>query len=78
MNKTLLFFLFISTLAFGGQGRGHARSGSAPGAQHSNAPIGTPVASSDREKGTQRAKDVGRGKKKGLSNKEVKPKRHRR
>src|SRR4051794_9186272 len=54
-----------------------ARSGSAPGAQHSNAPLGTPAASSDREKGTERAKDVGRGKKKGLSKKELKLKRHR-
>ncbi len=37
-----------------------------PGAEHSNAPAGTPAASRDRDTGTNRADDVGDGKKEGL------------
>ena len=33
---------------------------------HSNAPAGKPAASTDRDKGTDRASDVGKGKHKGL------------
>jgi hypothetical protein len=47
-----------------GQGRPMA---SVPGAMHSNAPARARAASADRDKGTQRAADVGKGKKKGLS-----------
>src|SRR5262249_20332873 len=36
------------------------------GTAHSNAPAGTPAASKDRDNGTARADDVGKGKKKGL------------
>jgi len=44
-------------------------AGSSPGAEHSNAPAGTPAASSDRDFGRDRAEDVGNGKKKGLTKK---------
>jgi hypothetical protein len=51
------------------QGRGHGQppSGTTPGSTRSNAPAGTPAASADRDKGTERAEDVGKGKKKGLN-----------
>ena len=42
-------------------------SGTVPGPMHSNAPLRSRAASADRDKGIQRATDVGRGKKKGLS-----------
>jgi hypothetical protein len=44
----------------------HGPSGSVPGSQHSNAPADTRSASSDRDKGTDRAADEGKGKHKGL------------
>jgi hypothetical protein len=47
-----------------GQGR---PMGSVPGAMHSNAPARSRAASADRDKGNQRAADVGKGKKKGLA-----------
>lgn len=46
-----------------------------PAANQSNAPAGTPHASSDRDFGRDRAEDVGNGKKKGVAKKEVSPKR---
>ena len=54
-------------------GVSHIPTGVTPGDNHSNAPAGTPAASADRDKGQDRAADVGQGK-----DKEHKknPKRH--
>jgi len=49
------------------QGHGRSQAAGSPGAAHSNAPAGIPAASRDRDHGKQRAQDVGRGKKKGLT-----------
>jgi hypothetical protein len=69
MRKTLIglviFSLPVLTMA---QGRGR---GPAPnmnqGSMHSNAPMNSPAASPNREFGKQRASDVGKGKKKGIT-----------
>ena len=42
-------------------GVSHAPGGLTPGAPHSDAPAGTPAASGDRDKGRDRAADVGKG-----------------
>ena len=61
--------LMIAFVNASAQGKGHTGgpvpSGSTPGAVHSDAPAGTPAASSDRDKGKDRAEDVGKGKDKG-------------
>src|SRR5215470_5421812 len=59
----VLSFALATALTVGAQGKSQATP---PGATHSNAPTGTPAASKDRDKGTDRAEDVGKGKKKGL------------
>ena len=78
MRKGLVIssFLLTAALAFGAQGRGHAKPAT-PGSAHSNAPAGTPAASSDRDKGKDRAEDVGKGKKKGLNKHASKHKHHK-
>jgi len=60
----VLSFALVSALSASAQGKAQTTT---PGAVHSNAPAGTPAASSDRDKGTARAEDVGKGKKKGVS-----------
>jgi len=64
MKRTiiLLSFALLSVITASAQGKPQTSAGSA----HSNAPAGTPAASKDRDKGTARAEDVGKGKKKGL------------
>ena len=47
--------------------QGHGSTGPVPGSSHSNAPADTRSASSDRDKGTDRAADEGKGKHKGLN-----------
>jgi hypothetical protein len=71
------FSLIALVSAAYAQGRGHSGGpvpgtshdpfpgGLTPGATHSDAPAGTPAASSDRDKGKDRAEDVGKGKDKG-------------
>jgi len=59
----LLTFALLSAATAGAQGKSQSAT---PGAAHSNAPAGTPAASKDRDKGTARAEDVGKGKKNGL------------
>ena len=59
----VLSFALLSAMTAGAQGKTQT---TAPGAAHSNAPAGTPAASKDRDKGTARAADVGKKKKKGL------------
>lgn len=61
------FTLFVAC-QLGAQGKGHDK-GPTPGSAHSNAPAGTPAASRDRDKGLDRAEDVGKGKKRGLAKK---------
>ena len=46
-------------------GVNHVSGGVTPAATHSDAPAGTPAASADRDKGRDRAEDVGKGKDKG-------------
>ena len=65
-------FAIVGLASAAGQGHGRGRGpggpvGMAPGSLHSNAPAGTPAASADRDKGRDRAADVGQGKKKGVS-----------
>ena len=55
--------LLLVPLAFGAQ---HGRA-AATGNTHSNAPARATTASSGRDKGKDRAADVGKGKKKGLT-----------
>jgi hypothetical protein len=58
----------LMTTAFGAPGNGKAKghqTGNTP-ANVSNAPVGTPHASVDRDLGRDRAVDVGKGRKKGL------------
>ena len=55
-------FLLLAPLAFGAQ---HGRSVTTE-STHSNAPAKASAGSSDRDKGKDRAADVGKGKKKGL------------
>ena len=65
--KRIIFvvsFALVSALGASAQGKGQTTT---PGAVHSNAPASTPAASKDRDKGTARAEDVGKGKKKGVS-----------
>jgi hypothetical protein len=65
MKRTILVlsFALVSALSASAQGKGQTTT---PGAAHSNAPAGTPAASKDRDKGTARAEDIGKGKKNGL------------
>jgi hypothetical protein len=78
MKKTCLiasFSVIALVSAAYAQGKGHSGGpvpgvshipgGLTPGATHSNAPAGTPAASSDRDKGKDRAEDLGKGKDKG-------------
>ena len=67
MKRTIfvISFALVSALSAGAQGKSPSTN---PGATHSNAPASTPAASQDRDKGTARAEDVGKGKKKGLNN----------
>lgn len=69
MGKGLSVFgvLLLATLSLSAQGHNAGSSGAA--GTHSNAPAGTPAASSDRDTGTARAADVGKGKQKGLQHK---------
>lgn len=62
MKKMLMIgvLALVTSLSLQAQGK------SGKGSQHSNAPANTPAASADRDKGTERAEDVGKGKKKGL------------
>jgi len=64
MRKSLAIcsLLLLAPLAFGAQHGRAATTGSA----HSNAPARATSASSDRDKGKDRAADVGKRKKKGL------------
>jgi hypothetical protein len=59
----VLSFALLSALSAGAQVKSQSTT---PGAAHSNAPAGTPAASTDRDKGAVRADDAGKGKKKGL------------
>lgn len=76
MTRSVLVFplIAITAVSLWAQGNGKGRSDQPrvnPGAAHSNAPLGTPPASADRDKGISRAEDAGQGKKKGLT--KVKP-----
>jgi hypothetical protein len=57
----VLNFALLSALTAGAQVK---TQNTTPGVAHSNAPAGTPAASKDRDTGTARAADVGKGKKK--------------
>jgi hypothetical protein len=59
----LLSFALLSAMPASAQGKSPSTTA---GTAHSNAPTGTHAASKDRDKGTARADDVGKGKKKGL------------
>jgi len=59
----VLSFALLSALSAGAQGKTQSTTA---GTAHSNAPAGTLAASKDRDKGTARAEDVGKGKKRGL------------
>jgi hypothetical protein len=61
---TVCSIVFLGSLCLAAQGHNPGNSGAAN--THSNAPAGTPAASSDRDTGTARASDVGKGKHKGL------------
>jgi hypothetical protein len=65
MKRMIILFSFALVAATNAGAQGKSPS-TTPGAAHSNAPAGTPAASKDRDKGTARAEDVGKGKKKGL------------
>ena len=69
MKKLITMSAIAALMVTGAMAQGHGRSQAAgsPGAAHRNAPAGTPAASRDRDHGKQRAQDVGRGKKKGLT-----------
>jgi len=69
----LVSFALLSALSAGAQGKTQSTT---PGAAHSNAPAGTPGASTDRDKGTARASDVGKAKKKGEKKSSKKKKAH--
>jgi len=58
--RKALSVLALATLSLSAQGHKAATT-------HSNAPASTPAASTDRDKGTDRASDVGKGKHKGLA-----------
>jgi hypothetical protein len=73
-----LLFTGGMILAAQGQSKGHARPASTPGSAHSNAPASTPAASGDRDKGTERAEEVGKSKKKGLNKPKATRKRTKR
>ncbi len=62
-SHAICSLLLLAPLAFGAQRGRSATTGSA----HSNAPARATAASSDRDKGKDRAQDVGKGKKKGLT-----------
>ena len=73
--SSLAFVLTIGAQAQGrGRSQGQIRS---QGSGHSNAPAGTPAASSDRDFGRERAEDVGRGKKVGLDHKKQDKGKHK-
>ena len=61
----LLSFTLLSAMSVGAQGKTEHEH-STPITTHSNAPAGAHAASKDRDKGKDRADDVGKGKKKGL------------
>ena len=77
MKKICLVAIFSLIALVNASPQGRGRSGGSvpganhvpgeltPGSTHSNAPAGTPAASSDRDKGKDRADDVGKGKDKG-------------
>ena len=77
MKKIFLIVSFsvIALVNANAQGKGHGAGsmsgvthvsgGLTPGATHSDAPAGTPAASADRDKGKDRAEDVGKRKDKG-------------
>ena len=76
MRTTILFVslavvpLTLPPAEAQGRGRNQGRSQgmmSNPATIRSNAPLGTPHASIDRDKGRDRAADAGRGKKSGLT-----------
>ena len=56
MRKGLVIssFLLLAALSFGAQGHGRGKVAVNPGTRHSNAPSGTPAASSDRDQGKPR------------------------
>ena len=63
-----LALLALSVSNVVGQRHGQGRPmGTVPGSMRSNAPARSRAASADRDKGAQRATDVGKGKKKGLT-----------
>ncbi len=69
MRKSLIGFVVLTLPALAmGQGRGRAPAPNMnQGSMHSNAPMNSPAASPNREFGKQRASDVGKGKKKGVT-----------
>ena len=73
MKRMIIVLSFAVLAALSADAQGKTQSTTA-GTAHSNAPAGTLAASKDRDKGTARAEEVGKGKKKGLkkSNKEKK------
>ena len=71
MKKLYVGAMFLlGTAILPAQGKGHGAAAGRPvttfGGLHSNAPVGTPAASADRDFGRSRAEDVGKGKQKGL------------
>lgn len=66
MKRIIVVLSFALVSAIGASAQGKAQTTS-PAAVHSNAPAGTPAASTDRDKGTARAQDVSKGKKKVVS-----------
>jgi hypothetical protein len=66
MKRIIFVISFALVTALGASAQGKSQA-TPPGAAHSNAPSGTPAASQDRDKGTARAEDVGKGKKKGVT-----------
>ncbi len=67
--KKALGLLALGIVSLAAQGQRSATT-------HSNAPAGTPAASTDRDKGTDRASDVGKGKHKGLAKTHKKQSKH--
>ena len=67
MRKDLSICTILLLASLSVTAQGHGPSHSVPGVAHSNAPHGTPAASTDRDTGKARAEDVGKGKKEGLA-----------
>jgi len=65
MKRMIILLSFALISATGARAQGKSPS-TTPGTAHSNAPTATPAGSKDRDKGTARAEDVGKGKKNGL------------